>query len=92
MAAASALLAGLADAERAFAAGDVVAASALLDGVVSACATLEAAGVRLDAVTLSRAREVHHACAAAALAAGERLAAALEAAGTARRAVQAYAG
>jgi hypothetical protein len=90
MAAASELLGSLAEAERAFAAGDAISASALLDGAVAACAALTAAGVRLDPATLERAHAAQQACVTAALATAEELAAELGAAGTARRAAHAY--
>ena len=89
--AAAHLLATLAAAREGFAAGDAIAASAELDGVVAACAALDAAGVRLDPDALRRARELHHACAVAALAAQVALNEKLEQAAGARRAVRAYA-
>jgi hypothetical protein len=84
------LLDGLAGAVAALGAGDAIAASAELDRVVAACATLDAAGVRLDEDTLDAARRRWHACATAAQHAERGLAEQLQTAGLARRAAGAY--
>jgi hypothetical protein len=84
------LLDGLAAAERALAEGDPIAASAALDRVVAACATLEHGGVRLDVATLSEATRLHAACGAAARHAARQLDGEMQSAGVARRAATAY--
>jgi hypothetical protein len=85
------LLDGLAAAGRALADGDPVAASAALDVVVAACATLEHQGVRLDAATLREAMQLQQACEQAGAALSRELGAELQSAGVARRAASAYA-
>jgi hypothetical protein len=91
-AAADRLLEALAAARDAFSAGDAVAASAALDGVLATAAEVDAAGTRLDGETLQHARLLHRDCAVAALAAQRTLNAKLEQAAGGRRASRAYAG
>ena len=85
-----ALLAGLDEAEAAFEAGDAVAASEKLDGVVAACASLEREGVQLDAALIQEARRRWLSCTASAERTARDLAERMHAAGTARRAAGAY--
>jgi hypothetical protein len=91
-AAADRLLSALAAARDAFEREDAIAASAALDAVVTACAELDAAGARLGEETLAQARQLHLACATAALAAQVSLNEKLEQAAGARRAARAYGG
>jgi hypothetical protein len=91
-AAADRLVAALAAARDAFEQEDAITASAALDAVVTACAELDAARARLDEETLARARQLHLACATAALAAQASINEKLEQAAGARRAARAYGG
>lgn len=71
-------------------ADDAVAASEALAEALRACAAAEAQGLRLDVAALARLRELHGRGEAAAGRVAEKIALALETAGSARRASTAY--
>jgi hypothetical protein len=76
--------------EAALAAGDADGAAAATQRALALCASLSAAGTRIEPSALPRLAALHARCLAAATATRDRLAGAIAVAGRSRRAVSAY--